>query len=804
MRTIISFASDGSEFLFLRSVKHKKGNLEMPFSSKVASKNVLLATTSAFAYPRRSGAAILLASLISGYAAQAEDIIIAGPQAAPVTLDGGDSLWIQASGSLNACGYPSCIEITGVNTSLLNEGIVNTDFFAVEMKSGSRLTGGFLNSGLMSSTFGTTIKIQGSIIDNGFVNSGIITSGDLPVDNPDGNGATAIEIQKQNDINSIINGNFINSGQIISRGSSLDARNATINGSFINTGDIISRKETIKFNSTTINGSFINRGYIFSITSKAVEFDSSSLNGDIVNEQGGVIEAREIALRISDGSVSGSLINAGIIRSLDNDPNQSLNRPAVRFSGSQLVINNFTNIGTITSTVGYGISNSATIKDLNNYQGETGSGGSALTYGGKLPTFYNMIAYGDRYGQLAVDMNNHSGKMTFGIFSGDSTNGIAASQLKSRYYENVVTGVSQSDYSNTFINGASYGLYNGSMWKLTDATYRGGAATNWDLVVSRPNTVAQASLLFQRNSIITGTQDYDCVTYTGNTCVSFQARYSKLEDYHEGAGVLTIAQRFAQNWRIGGFIDYRVNQKDPEDVRYGDAAPIFGAFLGYSQKENGLGLQAKAMGAVQYGSARFSRLNLAGSAQTATGRADLNSYTFALAMGYGFALNDWITATPYAKLGRSNATRDSYRENGSIGLVDDPLRFSSYAFNQTTGTAGLRLELKATQDLTLRLGVGYEHDFKSQLNEFGVESAYVGSFTVANPSLPQKSRGIASAGLSYAMAPNQQLILDGYVRDVSDAKPNFTVLGGYRVSFGGSPQPVFAKPVEPQPISVRY
>ena len=107
------------------------------------------------------------------------------------------------------------------------------------------------------------------------------------------------------------------------------------------------------------------------------------------------------------------------------------------------------------------------LETLNNAQGGDGSTefNTALTYRGVLPNKYNMIAYGDRYGQLAVDNSSFvirdpetgdvlepidDGSLTFGIFGGDAENGVAPTQLKRQTYLNVMTGVEVSDIDNTW------------------------------------------------------------------------------------------------------------------------------------------------------------------------------------------------------------------------------------------------------------------------------------------------------------------------------------------------------------------
>ena len=723
-----------------------------------------------------------------------------------------------------------------IDGRFVNNGIINVRDHTLEMKQGSYIGGGFLNTGSIISQVGG-IRIKGTIA-NGFVNEGLISSLPCSVDadscyaNPKG-----IEINDGGGIN----GDFVNSGSIISRGSAVDASRATFNGSIINTGTVISRQTTFKLSGsvtfddnfnviesfpTTINGSFVNSGTIQGISNKAVEFSRSIVTGDIVNELGGIINADDQAIRLDNSILNGSLINRGVLSSLGGDHALTIEGSGSRVDGyvintgtisaagagkkgiritSGAVVSGITNVGTISGSLPdsgdrYDIEQQGSLGTLNNYQGATGSGGRALSYSQYLPTYYNMIAYGDRYGQLSVgDLNASSGTMMFGIFGGDPANGIAASSLKTRVYENVVTGAVQDDFTNVFdeseavtntfgLSGAAFGNYNGVAWMLTDATYRGVDDLVWDLTIlnfGSDMAEPQRAMLEQRQRAIRVGLDHDCAEfYTNNICVSLQARQSGFGDEVEGAGVLTVAKRIDTSLRFGGFIDARVASNEVDGIEMKTGLPMFGLFAAYSAGEDGAGFQARVSTAFESGIADITRDNLIGSAASVTEEADVQSYGAALRLGLGAELTNNTLVTPYLGLVYSNSSRASYSENYQAGVVDDPFSYSAYGEERMTGTMGVDVEGSISADTYYRFGGGIDHDFSSSLDAFEVSSDLFGDIAYTSDASVRDYRLFGSFGLGYIVEPNRTLTLDINGSQMDDGNDlDYSLMAGYRMAF---------------------
>lgn len=147
--------------------------------------------------------------------------------------------------------------------------------------------------------------------------------------------------------------------------------------------------------------------------------NSGTING---NSSGVTVQAGSISLLNNTGTINGTTVGLGVsgsssIAKITNTGMIKGNSFGIIMSSSQSTIQEIVNSigGQIYGLTSFGIINSAsgTIGTLSNGQG-VGNNAGPLTYMGKLPTNYNVIAQNPtNYGQLRV--TNGSGTTNFGI-----------------------------------------------------------------------------------------------------------------------------------------------------------------------------------------------------------------------------------------------------------------------------------------------------------------------------------------------------------------------------------------------------
>ena len=501
-------------------------------------------------------------------------------------------------------------------------------------------------------------------------------------------------------------------------------------------------------------------------------------NATISGGDEGLYNAGKIANIFNDGSISGSNANTNwsgpsyVGYGVYNEPNAS--------------ITSITNKGSITG-YNFSIYNGGSIGTLTNGQGGNGASAEtkALTYKGALPSSYFIyVSSATHYGQTFF--TTPSGQMTFGIDSG--------STLENGSYKSILTGL-----TTTAFKGGLSGTFNGTTWTLA---LHDGSTDIWDLLVTgksvslptpsadntrtalAANATALRNTLNARTTIIAGTMDYDCATFDAyGLCLSFQARYTAMDSVKDGAGVLIAAYRLAPNLRLGGFIDYSVSRQDPAGLKFGDAQPIFGAFLGYGEP---LGLQAKISAAVNTGHVTVTRSNSLPDTEPGSGKASLNTYAIAGELGWAVALGGSTVATPYGGLRVTNASRGAYGESKVVDVVDFPISYATYSQRLTTATAGLRLMGQLSDQVGYQLGLGGEYDLAHNANNYTGTSAIPGllSFDLPNDGTSNRFRAIGSADLFYQIDRTQRLTANVSLRGQAySSQAAVSVMAGYQTAF---------------------
>ena len=263
-----------------------------------------------------------------------------------------------------------------------------------------------------------------------------------------------------------------------------------------------------------------------------------------------------------------------------------------------------------------------------------------------------------------------------------------------------------------------------------------------------------------RSSSMALMMDYDCRAFAQyNTCISFGGRYGDLNaSTNEGAGILTASYRVAPSMRIGAFIDHRVTQSKPAGIRYSDDTPSVGAFIGYDDHGDGTGAQGKLTAVYNTGKVGVTRLASSANTEAGSGRSALTSYAVGAELGWGIQLNDGWVGTAYAGIKLTSSKLGAYAEQ-LTDSVKFPISYADYGQRLTTATAGLRIDGRLTEGVSIALAAGIERDLRRTMDAYAGISDIPGltSFSFSNSANSNRSRAVGSAALSYQIANNQRV-----------------------------------------------
>ena len=266
----------------------------------------------------------------------------------------------------------------------------------------------------------------------------------------------------------------------------------------------------------------------------------------------------------------------------------------------------------------------------------------------------------------------------------------------------------------------------------------------------------------------------------------FAVRYGAMETLNDGAGVLTAAYRLSPHLRLGAFIDQGVTRNAPTGLRQNAQPPSFGAFIGFNQREDGLGLQGRISGALNRGDLRVTRDASFENTEAGSGKTRLAGAAVAAELSYGVAWAGALRATPYAGFRYTDVSRAAYGEAERPDAVYYPIAYA--ALHQRLGTAslGLRLNGMASDRVGYQLGAGVDYYIYRSASPYAGTSLIADLETFALPvaGATRRASPVGSAAIFYQIDRNQRLTGNVSVRGQAfSAQPSISVMGGYQAAF---------------------
>lgn len=388
-------------------------------------------------------------------------------------LDNGQSLVVNPGVTLNGAGQPVgvAVPVGTIAGDITNNGTIINATTPTVIGIDGTLTGDLTNNGTIGTSGApqtpilVTGKIQGDLINNGTIFGGAVAVNNGTI-NSIVNGASGIISTSQTGLrlttSSTISSGITNSGTITSGGRGIFIEsNASVNG-IVNEGTIQASSAAIKVTVGTVSGAIINAGLMTGST--GINLRSATLSSGITNS-GTIASDSEWGIVSENTTITGDIANTetGIISSTYGE---------VIFLRSNVIDGSIFNAGTLDQqgSGGYGvvyvedtsitgnISNSGTI--INHDQVYGLHLANSTVVGGITNSGY---VSGQVFGVMVTNLSRVGGIVNSGTISGENYNGLT---IKSR---SVITG----GINNTgLIQGSSNGV------SITDATAIRGGLTN--------------------------------------------------------------------------------------------------------------------------------------------------------------------------------------------------------------------------------------------------------------------------------------------------------------------------------------
>ena len=301
--------------------------------------------------------------------------------------------------------------------------------------------------------------------------------------------------------------------------------------------------------------------------------------------------------------------------------------------------------------------------------------------------------------------------------------------------------------------------------------------------------IALHDLYNLKSAEIRSSLSYDCNVFdkTSN-CFSFAGRAIDLSnnDGHAVDGSLIVSHQITPQFSAGGYLGMGMQHEAGNGITDNNDIPKIGLFGDWAVRPDGTGVSLHVAGTYDTSSVDIQRARIPATgplnSEAGRGETTLQARGASAVFSYGVPLNQWFAA-PYAGLQESVITRGGYTEVGGPGGVLDPLTYKTLTDRQTTALLGVKLHHPLSQVLTLNLTGGLEHDLSHDISH-NVATSILGTSDANFGATYRQTRGVASAGLGFAVAPLQTVTATvGFRQEALGAANTLTGIVAYQIGF---------------------
>ena len=293
-----------------------------------------------------------------------------------------------------------------------------------------------------------------------------------------------------------------------------------------------------------------------------------------------------------------------------------------------------------------------------------------------------------------------------------------------------------------------------------------------------------------QSALINTALNYDCTTFDENgVCLSVGGRLTETENDPSSrplASLLVASIHATPNLRFGGYLDYGLSNvtstRFAGDINTKNNNPMAGFYAVWNQNTNGTGFAMRLAANMTDNDLTITR-NSGLNTQAGSGDASLRSQAVSATISHGMQLNDnnWV-ASPYVGMRHIRIKRGSYAEAASSN-VSTPISYSALVQENTTAMLGASLNGQLGEKVFLHASAGVERDLSNDITD------YVARFANTSGSLAfaqdlKRTRAVAQAGLSFAIAKNQSLGAQvNFRQEAHDSSNSVTGLVNYQIGF---------------------
>ena len=294
------------------------------------------------------------------------------------------------------------------------------------------------------------------------------------------------------------------------------------------------------------------------------------------------------------------------------------------------------------------------------------------------------------------------------------------------------------------------------------------------------------NLFDYQTTLLSNSLEADCPVFDKNGgCVSVSGRYSTAVSSSNSAasesGILTLAFKLNDNFRIGAYVDQTVSAQTLYGIKVSNTLPTFGIFGVWAPTPGNAGFSVRVSAGYSLKDLKIARSTV-GTSEAGIGSSSLATKGARTVIGYDVPITAGLTIAPYLGARYERQDLGSYTEAASA-TVTAPLTYASLGVDRAAAIGGGRLSGKIGQSFGLFTDLGVEYDLLSVGGALSA-SGVTGLTSVTPSSGGPKVRPIGSVGAYYDLAKNQRVSLSAnYRKEVFQSSGSASTVLTYALGF---------------------
>jgi hypothetical protein len=311
-----------------------------------------------------------------------------------------------------------------------------------------------------------------------------------------------------------------------------------------------------------------------------------------------------------------------------------------------------------------------------------------------------------------------------------------------------------------------------------------GPSTDGTQTSLERNASALQGIYNLKASIINNGLNYDCSLFdVHGLCISTGGRITNTNTpTGDSTGALVVGgYRVNENVRVGAYLDQGVSSSTPTGFNLKQHNPLFGAYVVWQARQDGLGSQVKVAAGYNDSDMTVTRA-VVGTSEAGSGSTSLISQAVSVTGSYGVEMQGSWIASPYVGIRYTDVKAGGYTEASSAS-VTAPLSYASLSQSTTSLLAGIRWSGKLADRVGLNGSVGVEQDVSNNNSSYTATGLAGLTSIVFNTDI-NKTRPVASIGTTVSIDKRQQLAFSVFYSEQAFSKSSSTsAYGTYTIGF---------------------